>query len=142
MRVRLHLVDATYELFRAHYAPRPPVLGRDGVVLSGVSGLVDQLPNVELRVVHPDIGRPLMNAHRTPDGRAATPTVILLDAAGNERGCFIERPAALRDLLASVPSDERFRRKMAWYAEDAGRQVRHDVAAMLEAASRGDRRCE
>ena len=41
--VQLHLVDATYELFRAHYAPRPPVLGRDGVVLSGVSGLVEQL---------------------------------------------------------------------------------------------------
>ena len=41
--MRLHLVDATYELFRAHYAPRPPVLGRDGVVLSGVSGLVEQL---------------------------------------------------------------------------------------------------
>ena len=41
--MQLHLVDATYELFRAHYAPRPPVIGRDGVVLSGVSGLCDQL---------------------------------------------------------------------------------------------------
>jgi len=41
--VQVHLVDATYELFRAHYAPRPPVLGREGVVLSGVSGLCDQL---------------------------------------------------------------------------------------------------
>ncbi|HSL97920.1 MAG TPA: 5'-3' exonuclease H3TH domain-containing protein [Candidatus Deferrimicrobiaceae bacterium] len=41
--MRLHLVDATYELFRAHYAPRPPVRGRDGVNLSGVSGLVEQL---------------------------------------------------------------------------------------------------
>lgn len=41
--MELHLVDATYELFRAHYAPRPPVLGRDGVVLSGVVGLCDQL---------------------------------------------------------------------------------------------------
>jgi 5'-3' exonuclease len=41
--VQLHLVDATYELFRAHHAPRPPVLGRDGIVLSGVSGLIDQL---------------------------------------------------------------------------------------------------
>jgi len=39
----VHLVDATYELFRAHFSPRPPVLGRDGVVLSGVSGLVEQL---------------------------------------------------------------------------------------------------
>jgi 5'-3' exonuclease len=41
--MQVHLVDATYELFRAHYAPRPPVLGRDGVNLSGVAGLVDQL---------------------------------------------------------------------------------------------------
>ncbi len=41
--MQLHLVDATYELFRAHYAPRPPVLGRDGIPLSGVSGLCDQL---------------------------------------------------------------------------------------------------
>jgi 5'-3' exonuclease len=39
----VHLVDATYELFRAHYAPRPPVKGRDGILLSGVSGLVQQL---------------------------------------------------------------------------------------------------
>ena len=41
--MKLHLVDATYELFRAHFAPRPPVLGRDGLPLSGVSGLVEQL---------------------------------------------------------------------------------------------------
>jgi 5'-3' exonuclease len=41
--VKVHLVDATYELFRAHYAPRPPVRGRDGRLLSGVSGLCDQL---------------------------------------------------------------------------------------------------
>jgi 5'-3' exonuclease len=41
--VELHLVDATYELFRAHYAPRPPVRGREGTLLSGVSGLCDQL---------------------------------------------------------------------------------------------------
>jgi 5'-3' exonuclease len=41
--MQVHLVDATYELFRAHFAPRPPVLGRDGINLSGVSGLCDQL---------------------------------------------------------------------------------------------------
>ncbi len=41
--MQVHLVDATYELFRAHFAPRPPVLGRDGRVMSGVSGLVEQL---------------------------------------------------------------------------------------------------
>ena len=41
--MKLHLVDATYELFRAHYAPRPPVYGRDGIPMSGVSGVVEQL---------------------------------------------------------------------------------------------------
>ena len=41
--MQVHLVDATYELFRAHFSPRPPVRGRDGVILSGVSGLVGQL---------------------------------------------------------------------------------------------------
>jgi 5'-3' exonuclease len=41
--VRIHLVDATYELFRAHYAPRPPTLATDGTNLSGVAGLIDQL---------------------------------------------------------------------------------------------------
>jgi 5'-3' exonuclease len=41
--VELHLVDATYELFRAHFAPRPAVRGRDGILMSGVAGLVEQL---------------------------------------------------------------------------------------------------
>jgi 5'-3' exonuclease len=41
--VEVHLVDATYELFRAYFAPRPPVLGRDGRNLSGVAGLAEQL---------------------------------------------------------------------------------------------------
>ncbi len=41
--MQVHLVDATYELFRAHFAPRPPVVGRDGRLLSGVSGLCEQL---------------------------------------------------------------------------------------------------
>ncbi len=41
--MEIHLVDATYELFRAHFAPRPPVRGREGRVLSGVAGLVEQL---------------------------------------------------------------------------------------------------
>ena len=41
--MELHLVDATYELFRAHHAPRPPVLGRDGIPLSAVAGLAGTL---------------------------------------------------------------------------------------------------
>ncbi len=38
--MQVHLVDATYELFRAYHAPRPAVLGRDGMSLGGVTGVV------------------------------------------------------------------------------------------------------
>ena len=41
--MQLHLVDATYELFRAHHAPRPPVRGRDGMPLTAVAGLAGTL---------------------------------------------------------------------------------------------------
>jgi 5'-3' exonuclease len=41
--VRVHLVDATYELFRAYHAPRPQVRGRDGMPLTAVAGLVGTL---------------------------------------------------------------------------------------------------
>ena len=40
---RVHLVDATYELFRAYHAPRPAVRGRDGMPLTAVAGLVGTL---------------------------------------------------------------------------------------------------
>jgi len=38
--MQLHLVDATYELFRAHYSPRPPAFGRDGREVGAVAGLM------------------------------------------------------------------------------------------------------
>jgi 5'-3' exonuclease len=38
--VELHLVDATYELFRAHYAPKPPVVAPDGHDVGAVTGLM------------------------------------------------------------------------------------------------------
>jgi 5'-3' exonuclease len=38
--VEIHLVDATYELFRAHYSPRPPVRAPDGREVGAVTGLM------------------------------------------------------------------------------------------------------
>jgi 5'-3' exonuclease len=38
--MQLHLVDATYELFRAFYAPRPGVFARDGRDVGAVVGLL------------------------------------------------------------------------------------------------------
>ena len=38
--MEIHLVDATYELFRAHYSPRPPVRAPDGRDVGAVTGLI------------------------------------------------------------------------------------------------------
>jgi 5'-3' exonuclease len=40
---RLHLVDGTYELFRAHYSKRPPHAGPDGQDLKATVGLASSL---------------------------------------------------------------------------------------------------
>jgi hypothetical protein len=107
--------------------------------------LVEQLPGTELRVVDSDIGRWVMDAHRTPDGRSATPTVILLDASYEERGCWIERPAELQrwmiDNKGKLEDSALVTHKMAWYDEDKGARTVADVVAMLEAAARGEKRC-
>ena len=41
--MEIHLVDATYELFRAHFSPRPRLRAVDGTDRTAVGGLVDTL---------------------------------------------------------------------------------------------------
>jgi hypothetical protein len=50
---------------------------------------------VPLRIVDRTLGEPLMNRHRTPDGRIATPTVVLL-RNGREVGAWVERPGLVQ----------------------------------------------
>src|SRR5262245_5445700 len=87
--------------------------------------LVDGAPErLELRVVGAAVGRPVQEAHRTADGRAATPTVAILAEDGRLIGAWTERPAALRDQVAelkkTLSESEVKRRIRAWYLEDAG----------------------
>ena len=63
-----------------------------------IARLVDESENLEMRIVHPDQGRWIMEAHRTPDGRAATPTVLVLDEEGERKGsevCAHSRPRTI-----------------------------------------------
>jgi 5'-3' exonuclease len=41
--MHVHLLDATYELFRAHFAPRPQHLDRDGNPANATIGLIDNV---------------------------------------------------------------------------------------------------
>ncbi len=107
--------------------------------------LAEQLMGVEVRIIGSDLGRGIMDTHKTPDGRGATPTVILLDTNYEERGCWVERPAALISWLDQERSKRSegalFEGKMAWYDQDAGAKTLEDLVTMMEKASRGDRRC-
>ncbi len=107
--------------------------------------LVEAVPQLEMRIITPDAGRPLMHARRTPDGRAATPTVVLLDAEGNDAGCWIERPAELQALAQAARAEGRMERfasgKQAWYDADAGASTIREVVALLAAAASGAPRC-
>lgn len=110
-----------------------------------VARLAEQLPGVELRIIDSKVGSAVMDAHRTPDGRGATPTVILLDADYRERGCWIERPTELRDWIlgnkGKLKDNEIFEHKMAWYDQDVGAKTLIDIAAMIEAAGKGEVKC-
>lgn len=140
-------------LTRARSAPGPwklLVVAVDGCsdsvnTVPYVARLAEQLMGVELRIIDSKAGREVMDTHRTPDGRGATPTVILLDAAFQERGCWIERPTELRDwILANkgkLKDSEIFEHKMSWYDEDVGAKTLVDIAAMIEAAGKGEAKC-
>ena len=110
-----------------------------------LASFVDRVPGLEMRLVDRGVGLPVMETHRTPDGRPATPTVILLDAAFEERGCWIERPAPLIAWLAeregTLSASELFDGKMKWYDADAGASSLEELVLMIEAAGRGGHQC-
>jgi hypothetical protein len=102
-----------------------------------VARLVDGAPErLSLRIIDSTTGRPVMNANLTPDGRPATPAIIVLREDGGVLGSWIERPSTAqrwfleqRKSVAHGPLHERL---MNWYAEDAGRTTLAEIAAVLE----------
>jgi Thioredoxin len=111
-----------------------------------LAALAERVPSLELRIVLPGPGRQVMESHRTPDGRAATPTVVILDASGADVGCWVERPAKLQAMAiaarAAGTSDAFIRDKQQWYDADAGASTIREVVAVLQAAASGSPRCD
>lgn len=109
-----------------------------------IAKLVELVPSLEMRVVLPGPGAPVMESHRTIDGRAATPTLVVLDAAGNDVGCLVERPFALQKLIQTARTEgtlESFQ-KQKWYDADAGASVVRDMVTVLQAAATGSPSCD
>ncbi len=107
--------------------------------------LVELVPSLEMRIVNSTEGAGVMAAHPTEDGRGATPTVVLLDEAGVERGCWVERPYALRkvvaDLKAGLTTGNQVQVITAWRAEDRGHSTVTDLVDLLGLAAAGTARC-
>lgn len=107
--------------------------------------LAAQAPNLELAVAGSEVGQDVMEAHRTPDGRAATPTVVLLDESFAERGCWVERPEALQtwylEQQGRVAEEDLKARRYQWYATDRGRETLREIVERVEAAAAGGSLC-
>jgi hypothetical protein len=90
---------------------------------------------VPLRIVDRAVGESLMNAHRTPDGRTATPTVVLL-RNGRDVGAWVERPAVLQEMFLSMAVNpdnaRRFSERGAWYESDHGVSVLTEIVVLIE----------
>ena len=110
-----------------------------------IAKLVEGTPGLELRLVNATAGRPWLEAHRSPDGRAATPTVLVLDEEFRIRGCWIEQPVALQafwlPVVARGTMSEEVGAKMAWYATDEGRETLREFVEVLEGARSGEVVC-
>ena len=107
--------------------------------------LVRRVEGIDLRIVDPTAGRSIMESHRTPDGRPATPTVLLLDEDFDEAGCFIERPPTLQTWILendeTLSGAQIYEQKMEWYADDSGQETVLRFVEMLEAAAEGETVC-
>jgi len=115
-------------------------------VVPHLAKLAEEVPGLELRIVNTGPGKAVMDAYRTPDGRAATPTVLILDDAFHEQGCMIERPTAAERLFLSRKAQgdnnaEAHQAVTAWYERDRGRSAVAEIVSRLAAASAGQPVC-
>ena len=101
-----------------------------------IAALVEAVDGLEMRIIPPAAGRPIMEAHRTPDGRPATPTVLLLDGEWEPVGAWVERPSELQAWYIENPEglshDARYDGKMEWYEGDAGESTVREIVGKLE----------
>ncbi len=108
-----------------------------------LSRLADASRTLHLRVVDSTVGRTVLETHRTPDGRAATPVVLVLDAMGHEVGALVERPGAIQSVYmqkhTTVTSDAMRDEIFAWYDRDRGQTAMRTIVEIVEQAARSGR---
>jgi hypothetical protein len=114
-----------------------------------VARLAELVPGLSLRIATPSIGAAVQEAHRSLDGRRATPTYLLLDDRGDARGCIVELPRPLRESLHARRTEGTRESNralaesaLAWYTADRGASIVHEVVELLERARDGKPMCD
>jgi hypothetical protein len=91
---------------------------------------------LDLRVIGRKEGNRIQTENLTPDGRLATPTVVVLDEHNQPLGSWVERPAELQKWFvenkATLDSDPLHEKMDAWYTEDAGKSTLREILALLK----------
>jgi len=101
-----------------------------------IARLVDGAPErLEMRVINSQLGKAVMDAHRTPDGRTATPTVVVLGADGRIIGAWTERPSSTQTWFLEKQQTTMQKplhdELIEWYARDAGKTTVAEIADIL-----------
>lgn len=101
-----------------------------------IARLIEEAPNVDLRVVPRDANPDLMNAHLTR-GTRSIPVVIVYDETFTELGWWGPRPSVLQqwhyDVGQLLESKERGLKKREWYARDRGASTAREFFDLLRA---------
>jgi hypothetical protein len=91
---------------------------------------------LELRVISRKDGGRIQSDNLTPDGRIATPTVLVLDEMNRPLGAWVERPSELQKWFienkATMDTDVLHDKMDAWYTSDAGASTLREVLAILK----------
>jgi hypothetical protein len=104
-------------------------------VLPYVARLVEQSPNLDMRIIGRDANPDIMNAHLT--GKAhSIPVIIIYDENFVERGWWGPRPWALQEWVQTeglaLPRPDRYRHIRTWYARDRGATLVSEILSIIE----------
>ncbi|MBA3641961.1 MAG: thioredoxin family protein [Acidobacteriota bacterium] len=90
---------------------------------------------LEVRVIGRAEGSRIQAEHLTPDGRLATPTIIVLDENNRYIGGWVERPTELQkwylENKPKVTQGALYEHVNKWYTEDAGRSTIREMLVIL-----------
>lgn len=101
-----------------------------------IARLVDGAPErLEMRVIDRQRGSAIMEAHRTPDGRTATPTIVILGDDGRVLGTWTERPSSTQSWFLEKQKTTMQKplhdELLEWYSKDAGKTTVAEIADIL-----------